>query len=402
MLEAFEYKPGDICVLADIVMPDPADGSKSDSGEDDDSESRLPKKVNILIHMSKLKGLKWLGSDTGPGQYRFLFFSGHGHHQPHKPSPTANQCIMPEDVINQRLSGSVKPGTKFTAVFDAVFDCCYSGGMLETALQNGPGEDIISSGEPNSKGRRQHGIAAPNVPSPRVDEQQCDTEQVTSPSEDVVMTDPPVQTSASSETPDPTQTSQSSQSIAEGTIVRQNFSGNFLGLPTEVDVITGTESNVPGTRNVDFIQTKHEKTKNLGQAGAVKVETKATFYRPQLWAVWSRDESSAPLAESSQPVSEFTCQRSGVSSTMGSFTEGCNIMCWAACRKVESALEDKINAGRFTEAFTEFLTRPRNSEGTQLPRSTQVLISHLRVKFTEYNKEAEEKGWAKQHPKVGG
>ncbi|CAE6495268.1 unnamed protein product [Rhizoctonia solani] len=255
MLEAFEYKPGDICVLADIVMPDPADGSKSDSGEDDDSESRLPKKVNILMRMSKLKGLKWLGSDTGPGQYRFLFFSGHGHHQPHKPSPTANQCIMPEDVkfqrlnrcndcvcyknvwrasdqagepllvpvplsvlwdhvINQRLSGSVKPGTKFTAVFD----CCYSGGMLETALQNGPGEDIISSGEPNSKGRRQHGIAAPNVPSPRVDEQQCDTEQVTSPSEDVVMTDPPVQTSASSETPDPTQTSQSSQSIAEGTI----------------------------------------------------------------------------------------------------------------------------------------------------------------------------------------
>ncbi|KAH7325286.1 peptidase C14, caspase domain-containing protein [Rhizoctonia solani] len=435
MLEAFEYKPGDICVLADIVMPDSADGPDSDSSEGDDSESRLPKKVNIL------KGLRWLASDTGSEQYRFLFFSGHGHHQPHKSSPAANQCIMPEDVkfqrlnncndcvcsknvwrasdqtgepslvpeplsvlwdhvINHKLSGSIKTDTKFTAVFD----CCYSGGMLETALQNGPGEDIVDSIEPNSKGRRQYGIAGPRVPVPRVDDQECNTERVLPPSEDVVMADLPVQTSQPIQPLTPiatdTQASQVTQSTAEGTAVRQNFTGNFLGLPTGVDVITGTESSVPQARNMDFIQVKHEKPRNMGQAAVIKSEPTARLYFPERWAVWARDESNAAPAESSQTMSEFTCQRPGIFSTMRPFTEGCKIMCWAACRKAESALEDKINAGRFTEAFTEFLTRPRNSEEKQLPRSTQVLLSHLRVKFQDYNKEAHEKGWAKQHPKL--
>ncbi|CAE6423792.1 unnamed protein product [Rhizoctonia solani] len=89
MLEGFNYKPADICVLADIVMADSVDDLESDSSDSDDSESRLPKKVNIP---NQLKGLKWLSVGSGPGQYRFLFFSGHGHHQPYNPSPTSSQC----------------------------------------------------------------------------------------------------------------------------------------------------------------------------------------------------------------------------------------------------------------------------------------------------------------------
>ncbi|KEP47608.1 ICE-like protease (caspase) p20 domain protein [Rhizoctonia solani 123E] len=156
MLEGFEYKPGDICVLADIAIPSCTADCESDSSEGDDSESRLPKRVNIL------RGLKWLASGGGPGKYRFLFFSGHGHFQPSQLSSTSNQCIMPEDVkfqrlqscndcvcsenvwrasdqpgepmlvpeplsvlwdhnINQRLCTSLDSGTKFTAVFDVRF-----------------------------------------------------------------------------------------------------------------------------------------------------------------------------------------------------------------------------------------------------------------------------------------
>ncbi|KAJ1308117.1 hypothetical protein OPQ81_002179 [Rhizoctonia solani] len=433
MLERFNYQQTDICVLADIVIPDCVDDLESDTSEIDDSESRLPKKVNIL------RGLKWLASGTGEGQYRFLFFSGHGHYQPYKPSPTSNQCIMPEDVkfqrlnsctdcvcsenvwrasdqtgepllvpepfsvlwdhiINQRLSGSLRSGTKFTAVFD----CCYSGGMLETALQDGPGEEIITSSQPNSKGRRHYGLSGPTTPVARVSPQESSLGHVPPLQEDVIMADPPAKQTQPSESLDFAQASQSPGLVSRGALLPQQFAGNFLGLPIEIDLVTGTESFMPQPRNMDFIQPKRDKTQNLKQItqDPLKPNNKTIFAYPEIWTTWARSQSSAPPAEASQSVSEFTCQRPGIFSNISSFEQGCKIICWAACRKVESALEDRRNAGRFTEAFTEFLTRPTSSEETQLPRSTEVLISHLRVKFGDYNKEARKNKWAEQHPKI--
>ncbi|CAE6423806.1 unnamed protein product, partial [Rhizoctonia solani] len=121
-------------------------------------------------------------------------------------------------------------------------------------------------------------------------------------------------------------------------------------LPVQVDLVTGAESRVTWTRNVDFLQVKHEKAQKLVQASPPKLETTTIFPLPESWAIWARNESISPPNESSQSVAEFTCQRPGIFSSMSPFKEGCKIMCWAACRKVESALEDKKNAGRFTEA----------------------------------------------------
>ncbi|KAG8750300.1 hypothetical protein FRC11_010540 [Ceratobasidium sp. 423] len=271
--------------------------------------------------------------------------------------------------------------------------------MLETAFQNGPGEEIINSSQPNSKGRRQYGTVGPRVHTPLIIDQERNAGQVLSLSEDVDMTD--LQVEPTPHSSDGLEFTQNAQPVPVfNTLPSQDMPGNFLGLPIVIDLVTGAESRMSWPRNIDFVQVKHEKTQKLIQASPLKPQNTMIFPLPEPWTIWARNESISPPAEMSQIASEFTCQRPGIVASMNPFEEGCKIMCWAACRKVESALEDKKNAGRFTEAFTEFLTRPKNNEETQLPRSTEVLISHLRVKFVNYNEEARKNKWAEQHPKL--
>ncbi|CAE6367041.1 unnamed protein product [Rhizoctonia solani] len=64
MLETFGYKPTDICVLADITIPTTSFGI--DLEDDDDAESRLPKRINI--------GSDGLRPTVVPGSIDFCIF----------------------------------------------------------------------------------------------------------------------------------------------------------------------------------------------------------------------------------------------------------------------------------------------------------------------------------------
>ncbi|CUA72658.1 hypothetical protein RSOLAG22IIIB_04978 [Rhizoctonia solani] len=402
MLEKFEYKPGDICVLTDIAIPSSTTDYESDSSEGEDSESRLAKKVNIV------KGLKWLASGGGPDKYRFLFFSGHGHLQRSKSSSTGacNQCIMPEDVKFQRLQSCSDcflnhyqyfGTTGFALLLNQVQRLQRS--LIVATVEGGPGTEIIGSAQPNSKGRVAHGIAGPITRFARAIEQECSPVEVKDSSqlEDIVMADSIGQTTEPS---DISQTFELFDSSDSSVSPRQLYIGNFLGLPIEVDLVTGTASRVPLPRDVDLLQVKLENPQE------------AVYYTPEkpisaikspflnIWGIGTRNESSTHSTEVPQLPLEFSCQRKGIAAAMRPFNDGCRIMCWAACRKLESALEDQRHAGRFTEAFTEFLTRPRIKEETQLPRSTEVLINYLGAKFNEYNEEARKNKWDEQHPKL--
>ncbi|CEL55976.1 Metacaspase-1 OS=Schizosaccharomyces pombe (strain 972 / ATCC 24843) GN=pca1 PE=2 SV=1 [Rhizoctonia solani AG-1 IB] len=400
MLETFGYKPTDICVLTDITIPTSSFGMDLD--EDDDAESRLPKRINII------KGLRWLANNTGPGEYRFLYFSGHGHYQPYNPFPASNQCIMPKDVefqqfrgcsncvcrdnvwrasdqkeepvlvpepnsvlwdhnINRLLANGLKAGTTMTAVFD----CCYSGGVLETAFQTGPGSEGT---EPNSKGRPFSAVVCAPKSVDLTVGQERNGPAYTPPRTEVIGTQLAEQDDILNQAPS------------------DGGAGNYLGLPFGVDIVTRTSYRALQNQNNNSIRLQHGKVQK-------PMHSVMQWIKPEPVKEMARNQSSAIPIGTLQSTPEFTCERPGIVSAVSPLEYGCKVICWAACRKSESAFENRVRAGWFTEAFTEYLVRPKNREG-QHSKSVQDLIVHLSVKFNAHNETLRSKKRGEQHPQL--
>ncbi|KAF8704637.1 hypothetical protein RHS03_05922, partial [Rhizoctonia solani] len=295
------------------------------------------------------------------------------------------------------------------------FKCCYSGGVLETAFQNEP---VLERTEPNSKGRRLY--ATMNGPSPanRVGLQAQDglaeaSEKTGNIWAQFAKRDNPTSSDINVEAVSPPQ----SATPSPGSVfVNRIDPGNILGLPDGIDVVTGIKYHTPRYNNTKSFRDPYEKSQKSVHSLSKSPEIRRAPF--QLGEMATRNQSLSPPFGTSQATSGFTCQRPGISSAVVPFNDGCTIvsgrlrlssrlsldkvgkMCWAACRKLESAFEDSDNAGWFTKALTEYLARPINSEENL--RSAQDLIDRLGTKFEQHNKtlKDQKRNLGEQHPQL--
>ncbi|ELU39959.1 hypothetical protein AG1IA_06009 [Rhizoctonia solani AG-1 IA] len=235
--------------------------------------------------------------------------------------------------------------------------------MTAAAFQNEP---VLERTEPNSKGRRLY--ATMNGPSPanRVGLQAQDglaeaSEKTGNIWAQFAERDNPTNSDINVEAVSPPQSATPSP-----------------GLPDGIDVVTGIKYHTPRYNNTKSFRDPYEKSQKSVHSLSKSPEIRQAPF--QLGEMATRNQSLSPPFGTSQATSGFTCQRPGISSAVVPFNDGCTIvsgrlrlssrlsldkvgkMCWAACRKLESAFEDSDNAGWFTKALTEYLARPINSE----------------------------------------
>ncbi|QRV75613.1 ICE-like protease (caspase) p20 domain protein [Ceratobasidium sp. AG-Ba] len=151
LVDKFGYSTYDICVLSD------ADRTPGDQ----DSSNLYPSKANIE------KGLRWLSADTRAGDFRFLYYAGHGCRRIEAPPGANCEGIIPADVtynsyqrcdscecelkddpsvdtldpawviwdykFNKILAESLADASNLTVVLD----CCHSGGTLSRSFSHG-------------------------------------------------------------------------------------------------------------------------------------------------------------------------------------------------------------------------------------------------------------------------
>ncbi|KAL5633829.1 hypothetical protein ACGC1H_005869 [Rhizoctonia solani] len=379
MLEKFGYQKSDICVLADIeIRTENAAGITPD-------KSRMPDRDNIV------KAIQWLGENSGDHQNRFLYFSGHGHIQHYPTSDGNRSCegLFPCDVqfkplqrcvgcvcednywdiisdsnhkelerrmpsllsvlwdynLNLLLTRVIMPGTKFTVCLP----CCHSGGTLETVTQIKPGYDLT---EMRAKGRTSHGV---------------DTGRPISKSTGGDIQDLPYRNHPVNNLPN----------------------GNFLGLPIGLDLVLPTiwlapEIEIPGSWQTE--------TSTLPEPHVER--------RYQDIAARGGGSSFGAKARSSTTDDMKTCAELQIAGQlpMIAFHDTCQIMCWAACRRLERAWEN--GEGLFTSVFTRYVAAPTNP-GNLFEPSYEGLIGIIKSKFESYNnKLTPSYAGRKQHPKL--
>ncbi|KAL5633823.1 hypothetical protein ACGC1H_005869 [Rhizoctonia solani] len=165
--------------------------------------------------------------------------------------------------------------------------------------------------------------------------------------------------------------------------------GNFLGLPIGLDLVLPTiwlapEIEIPGSWQTE--------TSTLPEPHVER--------RYQDIAARGGGSSFGAKARSSTTDDMKTCAELQIAGQlpMIAFHDTCQIMCWAACRRLERAWEN--GEGLFTSVFTRYVAAPTNP-GNLFEPSYEGLIGIIKSKFESYNnKLTPSYAGRKQHPKL--